>query len=71
MKRFKIAKTTDTMASQTGTTETRDVDVAGSDSPSTPTSQGKFGNVDLPKVDLFVGNLSLYTEATALKEYFE
>ena len=73
LERFKVTEPADTMASQIGTSsEPRDVDAAAaSESPPSPTSQSKSGSVDLPKVDLFVGNLSLYTEATSLKEYFE
>ena len=65
LERFKVTETADTMASQIGTS------AAASESPPSPTSQSKSGSVDVPKVDLFVGNLSLYTEATSLKEYFE
>ena len=36
-----------------------------------PESQRKSGGERPPKVDLFVGNLSLYTGAEGLKEYFE
>ena len=63
------------MASRNGTSasEARDVEVnaAASESPPSLSPQSKLGRDDSPKVDLFVGNLSLYTEAASLKEYFE
>ena len=69
LKRFKINETADMMATQIGTSEPRDVNA--SESPPSTTSQSKSGSADLPKVDLFVGNLSLYTDAATLKAYFE
>ena len=72
-KRFKLTKAANAMASRNGTSESRDVEVnaAASESASSPSPQLELGRDDAPKLDLFVGNLSLYTEAASLKEYFE